>query len=235
MSLQVIPIHFAVISKGRPQNVAAMEKLLNFTPTWYVGEGETQAYKDAGATFVIEAGGLCQARNKALETAFRTGLYCFQLSDDLKEIKYALNKKETNPISFSDLYSIMLQELRNSPFHLCGVSPTSNPFFVTKDRHTFAFVVGDCILIKPTELRFDENMILKEDYDYTVEHIKKYGGILRLNRFLLTFQHKTNKGGAVEIRTLEREQSMIRYLNNKHPWWFRENPNRAGEILLRKQ
>ena len=43
---------FFVISKGRPRNVAPMHALFTgtgVTPTWIVGEGETAAYRAAGA------------------------------------------------------------------------------------------------------------------------------------------------------------------------------------------
>ena len=58
----------AIISARRPNSV---EKMSKFAPNarWYVAEGETEAYKSAGAVDVVEAGGLIAARNQAIEDA----------------------------------------------------------------------------------------------------------------------------------------------------------------------
>jgi hypothetical protein len=70
------------------------------------------------------------------------------------------------------------------------------------EASTSTFIVGDCIAVKPTPLRFDERLALKEDYGFTAAHIEEYGGALRLNWILASFRHRTNPGGAVAIRTL---------------------------------
>ena len=53
----------------------------------------------------------------------------------------------------------------NSDYFFAGFPPTNNPFFALKEYEYNQFIVGDFILIKPNELRFDDNLRLKEDYD----------------------------------------------------------------------
>lgn len=89
------------------------------------------------------------------------------------------------------------------------------------------------MMIWPCDLFFDEKLRLKEDYDYTAQHIKKFGGVVRANGILATFAHRKNKGGVVAIRTAEIEQESILRLMQKHPGFFKENPRRANEILMK--
>jgi len=87
------------------------------------------------------------------------------------------------------------------------------------------------MFIKPNPLRFDEQLTLKEDYDYTLQHIKHIGTI-RYQKYLFTFEHYSNKGGAVEIRNSNEEQRNIKILFAKWGNKIRLNQKRNNEILI---
>jgi len=226
-------VYVGVISHKRAKNVPKMEKLCG-PMTWYVGDGEAQAYKIMGATNVIESGGLCRSRNAILDDAFAHDLPAIELSDDLRRLEIASNKAEKKEASLDDAVTLMFNALETSGASMAGVAPTSNAFFFNPNKpiHTSAFVVGDFIMVKPTTLRFDEELRLKEDYDYTLQHLMKYGVIARCNAVLATFAHRTNKGGACDYRTSELEQQTIRQLKDKWPGMLKDNPKRKDEILL---
>ena len=76
-------------------------------------------------------------------------------------------------------------------------------------------------------------MTLKEDYDYTCQHLARYGLVARCDLILAEFAHRSNAGGAVAYRTGERERDMIRHLMKKWPGKFRMNPKRANEVIMR--
>jgi hypothetical protein len=75
---------FCVISKGRAENVPAMERALRAggaaaeAIVWIVGAGEAAAYSAAGASRALEGGKLCASRNAALDEARRLGKLCVQ-------------------------------------------------------------------------------------------------------------------------------------------------------------
>ena len=48
--------------------------------------------------------------------------------------------------------------------------------------------VGDLDAAR-TSLRFDERMTLKEDYDYTAQHLHEHGAVARSNRVFITATH----------------------------------------------
>lgn len=232
--------HIAIISHHRPKNVPRVQAITGEDVTWYVGKGEAEDYKMFGAKNVVEGGGLCASRNLALHNAFygfsepRT---CVELSDDFTGLKFLQvieGKKVGASIGFHIALEYMQLELDKTPYKLAGVAPTPNAFYYHSEFSTNLFVVGDFIMVKPCDLWFDTKLRLKEDYDYTVQHIERYGGALRMNKVLATFSHRTNKGGAVDYRTTELEQETISYLMGKHPDSFRLNPRRKNEILLIK-
>lgn len=226
-----------VISAGRP---SAVERLAPHLATvdapvaWVVPEGDGAEYLAAGAGVVInDPGSLVGARNVALETAFAQDRACAQVSDDLKRIKALCTCcPKGEEYTLGDALMHLDRALDSTGLALAGCSPTDNLYFAKEGVSTRKFVVGDLIMVRPTELRFDENLRLKEDYDFTLQHWATYGGAARCDYIAPSFAHYTNAGGAVAARTAELEQETIAYLKAKWPGMVRDNPRRPNEILL---
>lgn len=229
--------HIGVISHSRSQNVSNMEGVLSdkYSITWYVGKNEGVDYKKEGAKYVVESGKLCESRNRLLEDAFKMDKTCIQLSDDLVSLRIAEDKKNTRESNMEECISVIEQALNNTRMKLGGVNVAANAFYFDplkpiKLRH---FVLGDFSVIKPTDLRYDTRFKTKEDYDYTLQHIQKYGGVARCDSVIATFKHYNNIGGVVDSRTPEVEQKSIRLLKEKWGRNIVDNPRRPNEVLLR--
>jgi hypothetical protein len=220
-----------IISRARPQNVGPMIQLLQEPLTWVVPPSDHAAYSNAGASTILTVDGLCAARNVALDHAFYEDYYCVQVSDDLGRLSRAHGKKRLD-LAVPTAIEWLVDALARSHARLGGIAPTDNPYFSRKLMSRTAFVVGDLIVVKPTPLRFDEALKLKEDYDYTLQHLRQYGEVLRADFILATFKHYTNKGGAVDARTPQVEQETIAYLLKKWPTFLKLNPKRENELLL---
>ena len=225
----------SVISHARPTNVPAMEALIG-PATWFVGKGEAAAYQEHGAHNVVESGGLCRSRNAAIENSGMR--HCIQLSDDLRKVQVAITEGRrtvAKDIPFVAAVRLVRNGMRSIGAKLGGAAPTANPFYASVDRpvHPSAFIVGDFIIIAPSKPRFDESLALKEDYDFTLQHIARYGSVARHDAVLMSFAHRTNAGGAVEVRTDALEQECIAALREKWPLFIRNNPRRPNEILLK--
>lgn len=230
----------SVISKGRPENVERMSQLVGHA-TWYVPEDEAMDYIKAGAPSVwgmIEPG-LCVARNAALEDAFTYDLACVQLSDDLRRLEHIAWTPEVgygkHPSTFGNHLRTMEDALITYSAKFAGVAPTNNDFYYNPRLHISqdTFVVGDFIMVKPSAPRFDEELKMKEDYDFTLQHIRHYGTVARCNSLLATFAHRVNKGGVVDTRTEDTEMDAIKHLKGKWGPWIKLNPKRPNEVLLR--
>lgn len=234
---KAIDAYVSIISARRPDRVEKMHKLVG-EATWFVAKGDGQAYRQAGARSVVESGALCRSRNAALDAAFKAGVPCVELSDDMSSVKEAYvdgGKKRGRPLPFYDAVLKMLAEGAEVGAFLSGVAPTANAYFFRPERPTSTnlFIVGDFIVVRPCALRFDEDLPLKEDYDYTLQHLTEYGQVARCNRVLATFSHRSNSGGAVSYRTAKLEQAVIMRLKEKWPGKIVDNPRRPNEVLMR--
>jgi len=98
------------------------------------------------------------------------------------------------------------------------------------------FIIGDFFVVDTgSSVTFDENMTLKEDYDFTCSHIKAHGSALRCNRLTLHVKHYSNSGGAVATRDTKgmEERKNIAILRKKWPGVFSDNPTRENEVIMR--
>ena len=254
---------FCIISKSRWTNVKPMEAwllgggLAADRILWVVGRGEAEEYERAGAKGrVLEGGGLCNSRNRALDEARAAGVACVQLSDDLKKCEVIRagaslahfhdeelwekpeNLKKANAAGGDKLQAtpvaacaLLLALLRATGRRLAGCYPNANPGLAAGVPPVGAhhFIVGDCLVVdvQRTQLRFDERITLKEDYDYTAQHMHEHGAVCRSNRVLCLWEHYSNPGGAVDARCDEREQHSIALLKHKWPGAFRQHGTRG--------
>ncbi len=220
-----------VISAGRYDKLPFNQEQKN-KYFFCVKNGEKSLYEENGCKNVFETGKLLQSRNFALEHAFAENKICVQISDDIKKVVVNKNFGEPKQIELDyaiEKIVILFKQVKG--IKLLGIPPTNNHFFAKTIVSKNTFCIGDVMFIKPNELRFDEQLTLKEDYDYTLQHIKRYGTI-RYQEFLFEFQHYSNKGGAVDIRNDKEEQRNIMILKNKWGDKIRLNTKRKNEILI---
>lgn len=226
-----------VISKGRPEAVERMAPHLATLPrgtpvVWVTPSEDSRAYANAGADVIEQDGGLTAQRNAALEEAFDEGHACVQLDDDLKRMRRKVEGNTGTEVTLGEVLAHQAEALDSTGLYYCGNSPTDNIGFCAEGVSTRKFVPTPCITVRPTHLRFDTNLRLKEDYDFTLQHWATYGGAARCDFIAPSFGRYTNEGGAVSYRTPELEQETIAYLMEKWPGMIRLNPRRENEILL---
>merc|ERR1739838_986240 len=97
------------------------------------------------------------------------------------------------------------------------------------------FILGDFFVAEfDSRVIFDENMTLKEDYDFTCAHIRAHGSVMRCQRMTLNVKHYDNAGGACSNRDKkgQEEKKNVDLLNKKWPGVFRANPKRRGEVIM---
>lgn len=222
-----------IISARRPKSVAKMNE---FAPNarWYVAKGDAESYLEAGAGNVIEAGSLCDSRNRALEDAFAENKACVQLSDDLTKLQQVDDELQLWDITLEEAVKAMAKICQGTGAKLAGVAPVANTFYYSPEKpvKTQHFIVGDMIYVEPSKPKFDTELKLKEDYDFTAQHIAMYDLVARCDFIFASFKHRTNAGGAVSYRTPEVEQESIARLKDKWGNAIRLNPRRENEILF---
>lgn len=65
------------------------------------------------------------------------------------------------------------------------------------------------------ELRFDERLPLKDDYDFCLQNLNKYRKILRFNYASMVKKDHGNLGGCADYRTMSREYDQLKLLQKK--------------------
>jgi len=231
--------------------IEGLFKQVGIKSVWYVDEQSLADYKKLGVDAKV-GGKLTPARNMVLDDAKKKNLVAVEVSDDIgKWIYFDCEKQDfrgekdfkkanasllgTKKYIISPLAAaqFMLAKMRADPDkpHLGGVFPTANAA-MTLGSSEFGkqhFILGDFFVAEPASpCRFDTNMTLKEDYDYTCAHIKQHGCVLRCNRMFLQVKHATNAGGAVASRDSAgaKEKVNIAILQTKWPGVFRNNGRR---------
>ncbi|AOR28744.1 hypothetical protein FORMB_17050 [Formosa sp. Hel1_33_131] len=219
-------ILITVISSGRANKIP---NSYNKDWTFIVGTGEKEAYKKQGFINVIEGGSLIDSRNKALQLGDEQNKITLQLSDDCG--KCFIKSQEGN---IHDVIDYIYKWFSTSELELTGIGPVFNKFY-QKNTITSGFIIGDFTMTKPnTGIRYDNNLRLKEDYDFTLQYLKKYGRTAKHNYIICDFKHYSNKGGAVAYRNDELEKETVNYLLKKWNGALALNPKRENEILLKR-
>jgi len=255
-------IHFTVVSGFRTRSVEGITDILRIqklyndagvVPTWYVDNECPEEYRKLGLQ-VVKAGKLIPSRNKALEEAFAVGKACVQTSDDIgswhlvcDSTRYHTDDGANAAFKRSDKllvspvaaarYMLAKMRARGNQCKLGGVYPLSNGGRAMRAEavHQQHFILGDFFASEVSDIRFDERLTLKEDYDYTASHLQKYGEVLRCNRLIITAKHETNAGGACDARDAEgtKERYNIAILKEKWGTAIADHPTRANQIVLR--
>eukprot|EP00927_Polykrikos_kofoidii_P050993 TRINITY_DN4480_c0_g2_i1.p1 TRINITY_DN4480_c0_g2~~TRINITY_DN4480_c0_g2_i1.p1 ORF type:complete len:547 (-),score=119.77 TRINITY_DN4480_c0_g2_i1:287-1720(-) len=111
----------------------------------------------------------------------------------------------------------------------CARTFASSPF---SRKH---FIIGDFFVSDNSDVRFDREMTLKEDYDFTCSHISAHGSVMRCDRMTLNVKHYSNFGGACANRDAKgaEERKNLDILYRKWPRAFRPNPKRKNEVILK--
>lgn len=226
-------------------------------PTWYVDEQSLKDYQCLGLRAVV-GGKLTASRNKALRDARRLGKACVQVSDDIAAWEYreGKNASERTDDAVNAAHAAarryIVSPVAAARFILAkmrGVSEGPQPqlggvYMLGSCSRTFAgaaisrhhFILGDFFVVDTSsKVLFDEEMRLKEDYDFSCSHIRAHGSVMRFNRMTLNVKHYANSGGACTNRDKkgEEERRNIAILHRKWPGCFRPNPKRKNEVIMK--
>lgn len=223
------------VSYKRAHTLPEMDSFIRENAIFCIWKEEEEEYKKYGAKNFIFGQGLLNQRNQALSHAFENNANCVQIDDDLVRVrKNNFDGKRGEDVSFEEAYNDFIEFAEQSQAKLIGIPPTDNPFFAKKEVQENAFVIASFMFCKPTDLRFDTDMKVKEDYDYTLQHIKKYGLTERFQKYLYTFKHYSNSGGVVDYRNDELEKENMLYLLKKWGGALKMHPKRKNEVLFNR-
>lgn len=172
-------------------------------------------------------GNVARVRNYILDQEFANGAdaVCI-VDDDLsgvywfdvdKQTNYGYIRKLIEADCFLDFLEQNSEMCFDMGFRLWGVNCNSDamsymhytPFSMS------SIILGPFCCHLKNDIRYDEMLPLKEDYDLAIQHLNKYRGILRLNGYHYLCEQSTNKGGCAAMRNRKREQEQFELLQKK--------------------
>lgn len=198
-----------------------------------------QKYADKVKTIIYREGSNVSDNRNAILDYFPKNACIVQFDDDIKNISTLQvidGKNKLNPIldgkTFKKLFEKMFKVAIRRGGKIFGVYPVSNAFFMKQVIRDVALVEGTVIGIVNSNLRFNSNYPLKEDYAFSCEHINRYGSSYRFDFVTANAKHRT-KGGCKDFWDTEQENVFKRFIK-QYGKLVKPNPTRKNEILLKK-
>lgn len=189
-----------------------------------VQESEAAEYRKNGNDVVTcpdEAqGNVARVRNWILDNLM-TDCDCIVLiDDDCSGIKTWQKQKATmlDPDELTEACENWADVCKQWGFHYWGMNcvPDKGAYREYTPFGTLQFIGGPfCAHLASSPLRYDEELPLKEDYDITLQHIKAYGGCLRVNYAHYVVKQAEQVGGCATYRNLDRERQQFFALQKK--------------------
>ena len=189
-----------------------------------VKESEAEAYRKNGNDIVVcpdsAQGNVCRVRNWILDNLFDDADCIVILDDDCSGVgrwqdqkKKVFNQEELE--EFCESASILCKDFG---FYHWGLNCVTDKG-AYREYSPFGTLqyIGSPFSghLKESKLRYDEALPLKEDYDITLQHIKKYGGCLRINYAHYQVKQSEQTGGCAAYRNLDYEKSQFFDLQRK--------------------
>lgn len=165
--------------------------------------------------------GIANQRN-FITDYFSEDQYIVSIDDDVEELLILNENNEL--IKIHDLNTFFIdafETLEKEKLFIWGVYPVKNPFFMKGREPTttnLRFLIGvihGYINRHSQDLTININAETKEDYERTILHYLKDGGVVRFNN--VTFKTKFNAIGGLGVDRYERNKQSALYLECKYP------------------
>lgn len=247
-----IPFLVCIPSRGRAERVVNHP----FFPVAniFVHEGEREYYERTfaklnvkpGAIFTHTHDGVIPAIRNVMLDLVRDEAFTVQLDDDYAGMHRNFTLRNAK-LKTRDLFTLI--DIFTHGF-VCARDIGTGLFFYAQsptpwERHSFypfrlrGWGMAACMgHLKPRELRFDENLLLKSDLDICLQAVARYKLIWQDLRFWGWCDEKGGRtgmdvGGLAAVRTVDKEMEMLAYLQQK--WGsdvVRKGKPRGGGITV---
>jgi hypothetical protein len=196
----------------------------------WVCETEEDQYrkKNPGAKIIPVPSGvqgnLCRIRNWILDREYERGIDAVCLiDDDLRGIGY-YEGNTRKKVKTGDFF-LWIQKYTSLAdewgVKLWGINCVQDKqaYREYTPFSTLSYIGGPFSVHVRSDIRYDERLPLKEDYDMTLQHLNKYRQVLRLNKFHYYVKQAGSGtgqiGGCATYRTRQNEQKQLNLLQKK--------------------
>jgi len=197
--------------------------------------------KDLYNKMIIGVLGIANQRN-FINDYYNENQYIVSIDDDIEEVfKGDKNTKKKDIIDLNNFFNNAYKELIKTNLKLWGVLPVANPYFsyhtITKDLRLIAGGLYGTINDKSIKRTINE----KEDFEYTLLHYIKYGGVLRFNDILMKTQNYSKGGIVSSVGSKEQRKKdsieVVKILKEKYSKYgdIKIRSNGINEFVLKRK
>jgi hypothetical protein len=160
---------------------------------------------------------VADTRNWILENASRD--YLVMVDDDYKSIR-SLHQRKLAYLTPEEVHCQIINGFQlalDAGVGLWGINVNGDPkqYSVIRPFQFKSAVLGPFQAVIDRSIRYDVNIPFKEDFDYFLQHMQKYGKVLRIDYLHYDVDHQKLEGGCNVERTLEKERENFILLKQK--------------------
>ena len=170
----------------------------------------------------IQGNGKSRVMNWLLDNEFDENTDAvIMIDDDVSGIYKHIKNTTDQLISEQDFYELVESWVVLGKDWKCGIfalSPSSDP--VIYEEYIPFRLHGYCDgqvtgWIQRNELRYDEELTIKEDVDFALKNWQKYKKCLRIEKYYPKSKAFTNKGGCNEFRSEQEEKRQFKIMQER--------------------
>jgi len=231
----------AVPSKNRAGRTTTQQVLPS--SIFYVPESEVHQYEQYIKNVVavpMNVRGITPTRNWILKNCKEKEVVF--VDDDVKTCGYTkFEERKSKKIEIRD-EDFWLDEFKKF-FSMCneleykmwGVRTEASP----RGTHPYkpilfrTYLTASCMgIVNDGEYMFNEDYVVKEDYEICLRHIRDKGGILGIRYLHWENEHWTTEGGCKDYRTIDVERKAIKKLIKEYPSMIRSAKRKNNEFCI---
>ena len=233
--MQLSDIEIAIPSYKRAGDVSTLDLIPDQANVW-VPASQVEEYElhYPGRVVGIEDdldGNIARKRNAILDLS--PADFVLMLDDDIRFVGRFEDGEhdKLDPQEFEWLILEGFRMAKEAGVRLWGINQNSDPMtYRTMTPFSFlATILGPfCGHLNP-ELRYDEKMSPKEDYDFWLWNIYHYRKTFRMNKYHYLAGHGAQSGGLAALRSMDREWSKARLMRKRWGKHFRAQGSKGGK------
>ena len=189
---------------------------------YVVAESEAESYLNENHKILVAPdkfqGNLCRIRNWILDNSPTKNVLL--LDDDISVFR-RYERNISNDITEAHFYEFLenaFDMAKQSGARFWGVNCVDDKGSYRENTpFSFNAYIGGPFQahILEHEIRYDESLPLKEDFDMTLQQLDRYRRVMRFNYIHYFAKMHSNTGGCASYRTLERERKNLELLIKK--------------------
>lgn len=208
--------------------------------TYVVAKSEKKIYEKHGhrvwAVPDSAQGNLCRIRNYILDNC---GPNVLLLDDDLARIQrwdtQKIKRLDSDQAMEFIEHGFILAKQMGVRYWGLNCLPDKAAYREYTPFALRSYIGGPFQAFLNMDLRYDESLPLKEDYDMTLQVCNKYRKALRFNMYNYVAKQHTNEGGCAVYRTMDRERDQFLKLQQKWGSDIVRMDTQGGQVNQRKR